>query len=571
MLMEARHEQRIAALEERMERLEQLLRVSMQAPPAPTSIQPLPPAQRPPVPPLPPQAPRPARPPRELNLEDLLGGRLLAWLGGAAVVLGVVFFLVMAVSRGWIDEPTRVVLAFLGSTALLGLALWLHERHGQTQASLAAAAAAIASLYASLTVGTLVYDLIPAAAGFAVAGLVGAVATAIAVRWSSRVVAGIGIVGALLAPVLVGAGTSSAALAFMTIALVAAVAVLLWQRWNWLAGLAFLVSVPQLLAWVNENRGAHLTLSLGVLLAFWAVYVVAAIGYELRVPTEKLRASSALLLFANVLTVAGSGYVILSDQGEKAGATVWVLALAAGHIVLGVGTMRGRISREVGALIVAIGVALSAVGFGLALSGPALVVGWAVHAALLAWLARRAGDERAAVGAAGFVALALGHVLLFEAPPKALAYGVHDLPNALVGIGAVAAACLACAWLRAGDRYGARELFYGLAATLGLYLCSVTIVDLAGGHQRGQLLLSAFWGLTGLAALVLGLAREARALRLGGFALLGVAVVKVFLVDLATLESIYRVASFVALGLVLLAGAFAYQRVQAAVEGGKPE
>jgi uncharacterized membrane protein len=51
-------------------------------------------------------------------------------------------------------------------------------------------------------------------------------------------------------------------------------------------------------------------------------------------------------------------------------------------------------------------------------------------------------------------------------------------------------------------------------------------------------------------------------LRLGGLTLLAIAVVKVFLVDLRTLESIYRVGSFIALGLLLIAGAFAYQRVQ---------
>src|SRR5205823_4331583 len=145
---------------------------------------------------------------------------------------------------------TRVALAFAGSTLLLGGALWLYERKGETQAALAAAAAALASLYASLTVGTVVYHLIPAAAGFAVAGAVGLAGAAIAVRWSSQVVAGIGILGALLAPVLVDAGASSASLAFMAIALVAAVAVLVWQRWSWLAFGSFVVSAPQLLDWL---------------------------------------------------------------------------------------------------------------------------------------------------------------------------------------------------------------------------------------------------------------------------------------------------------------------------------
>ena len=50
--------------------------------------------------------------------------------------------------------------------------------------------------------------------------------------------------------------------------------------------------------------------------------------------------------------------------------------------------------------------------------------------------------------------------------------------------------------------------------------------------------------------------------KLAGLGLLALTVAKVFVVDLAKLESIWRVASFLALGLLLLAGAFAYQRIR---------
>ena len=196
-----------------LDRLEQLERLgSADARPARSAAGPrLPPppqpaAQWPPAVPVPrpPKAPRP-----QVSVEDLLGGRVLGWVGGAAVVLGVVFFLVMAANRGWIDETTRVLLAFVGSTALLGTGLYLHEQQGRTQAALAAVATAIAALYITLTAATGLYDLIDPALALVFAGLVGAVATAIAVRWDEPVVAGLGIVGALLAPVFVDAGTDS--------------------------------------------------------------------------------------------------------------------------------------------------------------------------------------------------------------------------------------------------------------------------------------------------------------------------------------------------------------------------
>jgi uncharacterized membrane protein len=512
----------------------------------------------------------PARPPaasREpLDLEQLFGGRVLAWLGGVAVVLAVVFFLVMAVHNGWIDEPTRVVLAFLGATALVVAGVWLYERKGKTQAALAAVAAGLAALYASATTATVVYGLVSPPVGLVVAGLVGLAATAIAVRWDSRVVAGIGIVGALLAPALVGAGTGSASLAFMTIALVSAVGVLIWRRWSWLAIVAYVVSAPQAADWLDRERHAHLGLALTVTALFWILYVVAALGFELRVPTSKLRLASASLLLANAAATAGGGWAMLDSAGNGYGATAWVIALAAAHIVLGVGVLRGRISREIGALIAAVGAALGAVGLALALDGPALVAGWTAEGVLMAWVARRTGDQRGYFGSAVFLGLTAAHAVVFDASPSALAYGLDSPLRAASALVLVAAGLAAAAsFLPRPERRSEADVVRILAAATVVYLASVLVVDLAGAHpggttQNSQLALSALWAALGFASLVAGLARDERPLRLGGLALLGLAVAKVFVVDLAALESIWRVASFLGLGLLLLAGAFGYQR-----------
>jgi uncharacterized membrane protein len=550
-------ETRLEALEERVEVLEALVAGAPAATRAPRPWPAAPPR---------PGRPRPTRPP--IDLEELLGGRVLGWAGGIAVLVAAVFFLVMAVSNGWIDEPTRVVLAFAGSTALLAAGIWLYERKGQTQAALAAVAAALAALYASDTTASVVYHLVSPAVGLVLAGLTGVAATAIAVRWDSRVVAGIGILGALLAPVLVDAGDGTASLAFMAPALLAAVAVVVWRRWSWLAFIAWVVAAPQVGAWLDHERHGHLGSSLVVLGLFWMLFVVAALGYELRVPTAATRLSSASLLFLNAAATSAGGWQMLHRAGNGMGATAWVLAVAAAHVVVGVASLRGRVSREIGLLLAAVGVALAGVGIALALDGPALVAGWTAESVLLAVVARRTGDRRGYVGAAAFLAAATVHVLLHEARPSALAYGVESAPKAAVavvllclGFGALAAV------LRRDGHADQAFSVAGVAAVLALYLGSVLVVDLAGAHpgtvtQTPQLALSAFWATLGFGSLVAGLARDLKPLRLAGLALLGLAVGKVFVVDLAALESIWRVASFLALGLLLLAAAFAYQRAQ---------
>lgn len=521
----------------------------------------------------------PARTPiRDLDLEELLGGRLLAWVGGLAVLLGIVFFVAMAVTRGWIDEETRVLLAFLGSAALVSLGLYLFTRQGRTQASLAAVAAGLSGLYASDVAATRLYDLVSPVVGLACAGVIGIVGTAIAIRWRTELVGAIGILGALASPVLVRAETSGATLAFMAIALVAAVGVLLWQRWDWLAAGAFVLSAPQLVVWLEDTYDEQLALALAVLTAFWALYVVAAIGYELRVPVAVLRASSAMLLLANAVLLAGGGWAMLDDSGHGNGATAWVIGAAVVHVILGGFGFRQRMSREIAALVVAVGIGLSAIAAGLALDGPALVVGWSVEAAVLAWVASATRERRALIGTVAFLALAGGHILTIEAPPDSLYRGVDDLANAAVGLIVFAAAALVSARLVPDDvrgvvrpDVGLRPILEAAAAVAVVYLGSVAIVDLtrAAGDDPGQtpqVLLSAYWAALGFAALLYGLLRDRRPLRLAGFALLALAIGKVFVVDLAALESIYRVLSFIALGLLLLAAAFAYQRIRRIVE-----
>jgi hypothetical protein len=225
--------------------------------------------------------------------------------------------------------------------------------------------------------------------------------------------------------------------------------------------------------------------------------------------------------------------------------------------------LRGRASREIPALLAAEGAALAAIGLALALDGPALVAGWAAEAALVSWAARQSSDRRGYVAAAVALTLATVHTLLFEVPPRALLHGVDSLLAAVVALALVAVAAASCAAATRGRIEAWRRVLEVFAGVVVVYLGSVALVDWASTTQRGQLLLSAFWGVVGLAALLAGLVGDRRQLRLGGLALLGLTVTKVYVFDLAALESVYRVGSFLALGLLLLAGAFAYQRVRA--------
>jgi len=538
-----------------------------------------------------PPAPPPLNPISRIEFERVFGGRVLAWIGGLATLLGVIFLMRSAVDSSWFTEEVRVLMAAFGSLLLLGLGVWLHERKGLEVARIAVAIA-IPGLYATTVMATQAYDLISPVIGLELAALIGIVGVFIAVRWSSMLVASVGILGALAAPIFTGTEIDGGSIAFVAMALAASVGVLLWQRWNWLALGAFAVSAPQLIAWIynsgfisiegDTSPNEPVLLVLAVLAGFWVLYAAAAFGYELRSRgEERLPVSSWLLLLSSSVLIVGSGCIVL-DGGSDLAFNAWLFGFAAAHFLLGGIAIRFGIHREIGSLLVAGGIGLASFACANVLDGPSLVAAWSAASAALAFLATRvdrtsvptlSDAERLLITSLGFLGLAIVHMLVVEAPPNAIAGGVDDLGAAVVAIACCAGAAVA-AW------YWGREVDPDLAMVAGyvgalgfVYLGSVAIIDVigdnAGGEAReiGQSWMSAFWTAAGLGAVVWGMVRHSAKARLGGLALLAVAIVKVWTYDLSELEELARALSFVALGLLLLVGAFAYQRFKPEQEG----
>lgn len=77
-----------------------------------------------------------------------------------------------------------------------------------------------------------------------------------------------------------------------------------------------------------------------------------------------------------------------------------------------------------------------------------------------------------------------------------------------------------------------------------------------------QLSLSVIWALYAGAMLAVGFWRSNRLVRLMGMGLLVLAILKVFLFDMSSLDRIYRIVSFIVLGVILLVVSFLYQQRQ---------
>ncbi|CAN5611797.1 hypothetical protein BH23CHL2_BH23CHL2_20360 [soil metagenome] len=172
---------------------------------------------------LPESGPAPPPPPSArttVDIEALLSGRVLAWVGGLAILVGSLFFLSLAFSRGWIGPETRVVIGLLaGSAMVAGGAFFFERRERLFGHTLLAVGLGVFNL--SLFASTRLYDLITYELALVGAFIAAAVGAFIAIRAGSQVVAAYGLLPALIAPVLFGAETTGVTIAFLALILAA--------------------------------------------------------------------------------------------------------------------------------------------------------------------------------------------------------------------------------------------------------------------------------------------------------------------------------------------------------------
>jgi hypothetical protein len=176
-----------------------------------------------------------------------------------------------------------------------------------------------------------------------------------------------------------------------------------------------------------------------------------------------------------------------------------------------------------------------------------LALGWLGIALALQVVGLRYGNGDAKIQARVIAVLAFGSALLEDV----------GRPHLWISIPCVAAfyAAQFIAKRSGGQR---SPLFYSMMATF--LLSALLYGSVSGG------LLTVSWGLQGLGLLTAGFSLRERVLRLQGLVLLLVCILKLFLYDLRNLETLYRILSFMALGLILLGVSWIYTRFREKVK-----
>ena len=347
-------------------------------------------------------------------------------------------------------------------------------------------------------------------------------------------------------------------------------------RWEamWARVVLWAAVAAPLLEWADgQPDKSWLVPAVVTWLAIASMHAYAQIELLRRVPA-RLHAADVLLVPANGLGLYfGLQAVLEPHLYAVTGLVAAVLAVAYG----GLSVLTRRIEAHAAMHVLVVAVTLAVVAVAVRLDGAWVTMLWATQAGGLIWLGLRERRTWIRIGGTLLLGVSVLRLLAIQLAAVPAIYTVFLNQRATLGLFIVGVFCFV-AWLHARtdpDAVSHRRPAMATAVVAANVLMLVTLSteihafwELRGDTVRfassaelvRQMMLSATWGAYAAGLTAIGIKRRYAPVRYLALCVFGITVLKVFIVDFSQLDSVYRIVSSIALGLLLMGASYLYQR-----------
>jgi uncharacterized membrane protein len=342
---------------------------------------------------------------------------------------------------------------------------------------------------------------------------------------------------------------------------------------------SWIAAIAPLALWIaGHSTAGWFVPGLVVVAGLYAITLVAQLDAIVR-DSCRLDDTDVGLVHANALVAYGCAYMLV-DAIHPFAATPAALAFAVWQLVLA-GPLAIR-DRDDALHFVGVAFTLTSVATAIQWQGAGAVVGWTAEGAAAMWLGLHERRAWLRVGGAALLAVAIAALVALQLDPPYLGQMVFMNRRALAGAFVVAALSGVAALYRRspveGDRgVRPRDVLLVTANALTLLVLTKEISSFwnlrepflaspalaRDARLSREAMISMTWAAYATGMIVAGLRRHYAPIRYFAIVVFGCTILKVFMVDLAALDRIYRVASIIGLGVLLLITSYLYQRARA--------
>jgi len=515
------------------------------------------------------------------SLENAIGTRWIGRVGMLAVIFGVAFFLKYSFDNRLIGETGRIVLGIIGGIFFIAGGEFFQRKKDWSLYGQILTGGGVAILYFSIYAAFAFYHLIPQVLAFAALIAITSTAILLSVRYSALSIVAIGVLGGFLTPVMLSTGENRPLSLFSYILLLDAgiLSVAWFRRWAWLppaslAGTLLIYSAWHLRFYSIEQQA----LAFGIVTIFFMLYTLWIFLKGKADPADML------------LVFSSAAFYLMAFYAQNHYKNDWllksfILGLTFVEVAMADISRRFRAGeKSVSHGFLAVSFVCNVIALFILFEKSSLSAALAAEMAAFAFIGIRLNSIQLRNISYILALFCLGQFhaeLTLQSSPFDNFMPVIN--HRFLACGSLIAAFYFLLYILAGSRekLSANECVLipvSLAITqiLSIILLSFEVSSFfSSSHAQSfseiryaqGLSLSILWTVYASAMIGSGILKKTRLLRVMGILLAGAAIIKVFLFDLSALQTIYRIVSFIVLGMILLAVSYLYNRFKNRIFG----
>jgi uncharacterized membrane protein len=539
------------------------------------------------------------------DLEAYIGQRWLPVIGIIAVILGASFFLKYAFDSNLIGVTGRVLLGLAGGLLFVVLGEVFHSKEKYEKYSWILSGGGIALFYLSLFAAYSFYGILSQGRAFSFMIGVTAFAGILSIRYNAMPLAVVAVIGGFLTPFLVSSGHDNqiGLFGYITFLNFGVLFVAAFRNWRPLNLLGLVGTAFSFLAWYAAYYTPEkLFLTESFFTIFFIEYVCATVLGNL-FSAEESKEDDLGLLTANAAWYFGWSYYLLKPDYEPY-LGLFTAGLALLYVILAYSALSTKPSdKKLGLFLGAIALVFLTLVFPIQFERHWVTIAWAVEAAVLTAVGFMVVNSDVRFGAFVILGIALVRLILFNSGTGPIDTYTIIFNDRVLTYMIVIFAVFIMHYLYTSNRdkwlvpreEKATVALAGIWNVLLLSILSLEIVAYFSQQMeflrhapdnsykygtvsntynsaeyrslinKSNASLSVLWALYATAALIVGMIKNNKAVRIGSLMLFGLTIAKVVIIDLANLPQLYRFISFMVLGLLLLVGSYLYYRNQSRI------
>ena len=522
------------------------------------------------------------------SIENAIGTRWIGRIGVLAILFGVAFFLKYSFDNKLIGETGRVMLGIFWGAAFISAGEYLQKKRDMSLYGQMLSGGGLGTLYLSIYGAFALYHLIPAPLAMGALVVTTTTGMLLSIRYNSYSLAALALLGGFLTPIMLSTGKNQPLALFSYILLLDAGVFLLLSFRNWptlaaasLAGTALLYT-----GWhFDYFTAGERTTPFAIIAIFYLFYTSYSLLTRIYSEREETRSDQSVIFGA-------SSFFLLAFIAQQTPHT-WTLRF--GVIIMAAAVLlfaeilrrlkpKAQLSiASFSGVSVIITVIAPFVSLDHKWTEPALAAEMAVFFGMGLYLSRPWLRKSSCIIGI-LVLLSFADEITLHLEPFQRFTPIFNSRFFISAVSIAAFYAIAKMASQKRDYLDRNEIHIPAISFIIAQLLSLTLLssevhdffrfrapaldlDWTARHYGYQLSLSILWALYASILTGFGIALRVKGARILGILLLGITILKVFFIDLGSLQTLYRIISFIVLGLLLLAVSYSYNRFRNLIFG----